>query len=662
MAGPETHAAVASAEDPTMLLYLTVVVGATVIVLVWLFRRGRHEGAGPGGGQGGAEKQTGDKKSTGDNSASKKGMTKVSKKKVTQDWKKVPPPTSYTHPELITSLKGHTGNITSGSYSANGKHFISAADAGSGRRFDPGGRGVGKAEFYSRQYTLEDCLIGSSISEGSSSVEELDTSSVSSSSQVATSNAPSDTEDILTSSSNGKMSRRQRKNKNKKFKNSSGCFSTSKMVSQSTKELFNSIGRTEEEIYNLLLPLCSVVEERVLNGYPYVTNQGVHVFKTSGYSTLAAALNGCELVHAELNRMQHFDVQKKVDVDGASSDYSEPESVEDLSTGDGFHEDCQDTSSGVSSDCKENDGDGEGPFSSDMNMNYCRTLLIETSGSNESKREVEKCVSGDQSVEKCKRCRQNFIIGNNGMKPCEYHPKKLVLRRDGRLHYQCCNRMKGVEGCTRASFHVYHNLRSGLNGPLEGYVSSKEGRPRVIGIDCEMVFTTKGFELARVTLVSVSGRVLLDSYVRPEGAVFDYNTQFSGITANHIEAAPPFHEVREKILSCVSSSSILVGHSLEGDLSAIRLVHRNVIDTSLIFKGPQTSQSCGPIPHKQSLKSLAKRHLGRDIQKGGSKGHDSLEDATAALDLVLRQLKESRCDDALQSLKVAPLPLALKNM
>ncbi|XP_066945957.1 transducin beta-like protein 2 isoform X3 [Macrobrachium rosenbergii] len=129
MAGPETHAAaVASAEDPTMLLYLTVVVGATVAVLVWLFRRGRHEGAGLAGGQGGAEKQTGDKKSTGDNAASKKGMTKGSKKKVSQDWKKVPPPASYTHPELITSLKGHTGNITSGSYSANGKHFISAAD------------------------------------------------------------------------------------------------------------------------------------------------------------------------------------------------------------------------------------------------------------------------------------------------------------------------------------------------------------------------------------------------------------------------------------------------------------------------------------------------------------------------------------------------------
>ncbi|XP_068216299.1 uncharacterized protein [Palaemon carinicauda] len=601
-----------------------------------------------------------EKKGTGDNTSSKKGMTKVSKKKVFQDWKKGPTAPIYTHPELITSLKGHTGNITSGSYSANGKHFISAADAGSGRRFDPGGRSISRAELYHHQYTLEDCLISSSVSEGSSSVEELDTSSVSSSSQVATSNAPSDTEDILTSSGSCKMSRRQRKNKNKKFKNSAGFCPSSKMVSQSTKELFNSIGRTEEEIYKILLPLCSVVEERVLNGYPYVTNQGVHVFKTSGYSTLAAALNGCELVKAELNRMQHFDVQKKVDVDGASSDYSEPESVEDLSAGDGFPEDSQDTSSGVSSDCKENEVEGEIPLNSDLNMNYCRTVLIESA---ESKKKVDEKVDFENHrVEKCKRCRQNFIMANNGMKLCEYHPKKLVLRRDGRLHYQCCNRMKGVEGCTGASFHVYHNLRSGLNGPLEGYVSSKEGRPRVLGIDCEMVYTTRGFELARVTLVSVSGKVLLDSYVKPEGAVFDYNTQFSGITANHVEAAPPFHEVREKILSCVSSSSILVGHSLEGDLSAIRLVHRNVVDTSLIFKGPQTSQPCGPIPHKQSLKSLAKRHLGRDIQKGGSKGHDSLEDATAALDLVLKHLKESHYSDASLPLKVAPLPLALKNM
>jgi DNA polymerase III epsilon subunit-like protein len=39
-----------------------------------------------------------------------------------------------------------------------------------------------------------------------------------------------------------------------------------------------------------------------------------------------------------------------------------------------------------------------------------------------------------------------------------------------------------------------------------------------------------------------------------------------------------------------------------------------------------------------SLKNLAKRYLGRDIQMNGRDGHDSLEDAVAARDVVHYQV------------------------
>ncbi|KAK7066222.1 hypothetical protein SK128_027807, partial [Halocaridina rubra] len=601
-----------------------------------------------------------DKKQSGDHGASKKSASKSSKKKA-GDWKKNTSAPPFTHPELLTNLKGHSGSITSGSYSSNGKHFISAADAGSGRRFDPGGRGGGgsKGDYFRGSGYPFDNLMMSRMCKGGHGLEEVDSSSVSGSSQVATSNAASDTEDLLVSLTNSKMSRRQRKNKNKKMKNSSGFGSPGRCVSLSTKMLFSNIDKTEEELYNLFLPLCCVVEDRVLNGYPYVTNHGVHIFKTSGYSTLSAALNGCELVIAELNRMQHFDVQKKVDVDGASSDYSEPESIEDLNAGDSFHEDGQETSSGISSDSKENEIEGELKFNSDSHMNYYQRVSCRSGQTLVPKIQSDFAYKS-QGIEKCKRCKQNFIVAENGNRSCEYHSKKLVLRRDGRLHYQCCNSMKGADGCTKATYHVFHHLRSGLNGPLDGFSCTKEGKPRIFGVDCEMVYTSKGFELARVTVVCISGTVVLDVYVKPEGTVFDYNTQFSGITANHLETALSFHETREKVLHLVTSNSILIGHSLEGDLAALRLVHRNVIDTALIFNVPQSSQGCsGSLPHKQSLKSLTKRHLGRDIQKGGSKGHDSMEDVTAALDLVLKDFVESRGKNAI---KIAPLPPALKNM
>lgn len=117
MAGQTTHAFA----DPTM-LFISIVVGVTVIILLWLLQRSKD------GGQNTA-KQTSDKRQGSENTSSKKGGSKSSKKKVVVDWKKSgPAPPPFTHPELLTNLKGHTGNITSGSYSANGKHFISSAD------------------------------------------------------------------------------------------------------------------------------------------------------------------------------------------------------------------------------------------------------------------------------------------------------------------------------------------------------------------------------------------------------------------------------------------------------------------------------------------------------------------------------------------------------
>ena len=51
------------------------------------------------------------------------------------------------------------------------------------------------------------------------------------------------------------------------------------------------------------------------------------------------------------------------------------------------------------------------------------------------------------------------------------------------------------------------------------------------------------------------------------------------------------------------------------------------VDTSIVFPNPNRSKK------KMSLKALAKEHLGRKIQQG-TEGHDSREDALAALDLM----------------------------
>ncbi|CAI5515001.1 unnamed protein product, partial [Closterium sp. Naga37s-1] len=72
--------------------------------------------------------------------------------------------------------------------------------------------------------------------------------------------------------------------------------------------------------------------------------------------------------------------------------------------------------------------------------------------------------------------------------------------------------------------------------------------------------------------------------------------------------------------SCFETAeTILVGHSTESDLHAIRAVHLRVIDTSLLFPHPR-----GP-PFKCALRFLAADYLGRTIQAGWWAGRGGVE-------------------------------------
>lgn len=106
--------------------------------------------------------------------------------------------------------------------------------------------------------------------------------------------------------------------------------------------------------------------------------------------------------------------------------------------------------------------------------------------------------------------------------------------------------------------------------------------------------------------------------------------RYSGITAaqlNPVETS--LRDIQIRLLKILTPQTVLVGHSLNADLSALKITHPFVIDTSILYPHPR-----GP-PMKSSLKWLAKKYLNREIQKGhGTAGHDSVEDARACLDLV----------------------------
>jgi DNA polymerase III epsilon subunit-like protein len=161
--------------------------------------------------------------------------------------------------------------------------------------------------------------------------------------------------------------------------------------------------------------------------------------------------------------------------------------------------------------------------------------------------------------------------------------------------------------------------------------------PRVFGMDCEMVLTSTGSELARITLIQLEGieedqiiktKTVFDELVKPENAVSDYLTQHSGITAKLLEnVTTRLSQVQTALLHFLRPTDLLVGHSLENDLRATRFIHSNVVDTSLIFR-PRNKRT------KFSLRHLSAALLKRTIQTGS---HCSEEDAKATLDLAVRR-------------------------
>ncbi|KAG7230582.1 hypothetical protein INR49_025299 [Caranx melampygus] len=255
----------------------------------------------------------------------------------------------------------------------------------------------------------------------------------------------------------------------------------------------------------------------------------------------------------------------------------------------------------------------------------------------------EKKAITDPFTKICCRCGAEYKVNVNGncvrKEECSFHWGRLRRHKVAggwETNYNCCAAAVGAPGCQVAKQHV----QDGRKESLDGYVSTfskplpPNGNGGVFALDCEMCYTRQGLELTRVTVIDSEMKVIYDTFVKPESKVVDYNTRFSGVTEEDLESTTiTLRDVQAVLLSMFSAESILIGHSLESDLLALKLIHSSVVDTAIVFP-----HRLG-LPYKRALKNLMADHLKRIIQDN-VEGHDSSEDATACMELMIWKIKE----------------------
>ena len=259
----------------------------------------------------------------------------------------------------------------------------------------------------------------------------------------------------------------------------------------------------------------------------------------------------------------------------------------------------------------------------------------ETESGQSTKEEEAAAAAADVFVAKiCKRCNRPFQITSKSYiyspknSECVFHWGKLRSTRFNKQieqKYSCCSGEINAEGCETGK-HVYDGDYDG-NGEglnISGYVetgknatSDDEAKSKssanIFALDCEMCYTTKGLELTRVSIVDTNLKEIYESIVKPDYQILDYNTRWSGLTEESLRTCnKKIKEVQADLLKLFNKDTILIGHSLDSDFKALKLIHKTVVDTSVVFP-----HKMGP-PFKRALRNLMSEHLQKTIQEDGT--------------------------------------------
>ncbi|KAK4294574.1 hypothetical protein Pmani_032805 [Petrolisthes manimaculis] len=205
----------------------------------------------------------------------------------------------------------------------------------------------------------------------------------------------------------------------------------------------------------------------------------------------------------------------------------------------------------------------------------------------------------------------------------KFDRRKLLLSMKELCFYNFPLAVSGCVGCNDVQFQY----------TSDSYSEVTQSSP-LFSVDCEMCMTDNlELELTSISIVNEELELVYSTLVKPHNPIIDYLTRYSGITENMlVDVTTRLCDVQECLRKILPPDAILIGHSLDADLKAMKMMHPYVVDTSLSYNLSHTRKI------RSSLKNLAIHFLGEIIQDDIG-GHNPTEDAAAAMKLVKLKLQ-----------------------
>lgn len=135
----------------------------------------------------------------------------------------------------------------------------------------------------------------------------------------------------------------------------------------------------------------------------------------------------------------------------------------------------------------------------------------------------------------------------------------------------------------------------------------------------------------------VTGALLLNRYVCPREKITQMRSSIHGISTSTLgnailqgQALSGWEGARSELWKYIDDNTIIVGHALEHDLDALRIIHPRVVDSGILSRN-----AVGIRRIRWGLQTLCSELLNCEIRKNKGGIHDCLEDVFATREVVL---------------------------